>query len=61
MGECIIPPLLRRGLEPARPMVEVIPAHLPVPRTQWDKVVAVTTPKEITQYIYAMNEKAAVR
>lgn len=59
MEGCIIRPV--RGLEPARPIMEPIPAQLPVPRTQWEKLAAVTTPKEIIQYIFAMNVKGAAR
>ena len=60
-GCTILPPRLHRGLEPARPLTEEIPEWLPIPRSQWGKIVAVTTPKEITQYIYAMSAKGAVR
>ena len=62
MEGCITPPpRLHRGMEPARPIIEAIPERLPIPRSQWEKVVATTTPKEITQYIYAMSAKGAAR
>ena len=39
---------------------EAVKEKLPLPITQQEVLITATTPKEITQYIYAMSAKGAV-